>query len=144
MFLLVLSRSFRGEERSFLAEKAPSRWASGYKVELWRLLIKVKLKVAQSCPTLCGSMDWNSPGKNTGMGSHSFLQGIVPIQGSNPGLLHCKQILYQLSHKRSPRIGQWAAYPFFSRSFQPRNQNRVFCIAGRFITNWAILNIIKV
>ena len=43
---------------------------------------------------------WNSPGKNTGVGSHSLLQGIFPIQGSNPGLLHCRQILYHLSHQR--------------------------------------------
>ena len=42
---------------------------------------------------------WNSPGQNTGVGSHSLLQGIFPTQGSNPGLLHCRQILYQLSHK---------------------------------------------
>ena len=42
---------------------------------------------------------WNSPGQNIGVGSHSLLQGIFPTQGSNPGLLHCGQILYQLSHK---------------------------------------------
>ena len=57
---------------------------------------------------------WNSPGQNTGMGSLSLLQGIFPIQGSNPGLLHCRQILYQLSHKGSPRILEWIAYPFSS------------------------------
>ena len=44
---------------------------------------------------------WDSPGKNTGVGSHSLLQGSVPIQGLNPGLLHCRQILYRLSHKGS-------------------------------------------
>ena len=42
---------------------------------------------------------WNSPGQNTGVGSLSLLQGIFPTQGSNPGLPHCRQILYQLSHK---------------------------------------------
>ena len=42
---------------------------------------------------------WNSPGLNTGVGSLSLLQGIFPIQGSNPGLPHYRQILYQLSHK---------------------------------------------
>ena len=41
---------------------------------------------------------WGSPGKNTGVGCHSLLQGIFPTQKSNPGLLHCKQILYHLSH----------------------------------------------
>ena len=41
---------------------------------------------------------WISPGQSTGMGSLSLLQGIFPTQGSNPGLPHCRQILYQLSH----------------------------------------------
>ena len=45
---------------------------------------------------------WNSPGQNAGVGSHSLLQEIFPTQGSNPGLLHCRQILFQLSHRRSP------------------------------------------
>ena len=65
----------------------------------------MKVKVAQSCPTLCNPMDckvhWNSPGQNTNMGSLSLLQGVFPIQGSNAGLPHCRQILYQLSHKGS-------------------------------------------
>ena len=42
---------------------------------------------------------WNSPGQNTGVGSLSLLQGIFPTQGQNPGLPHCRWILYQLSHK---------------------------------------------
>ena len=46
---------------------------------------------------------WNSPGQKTGVGSLSLLQGIFPTQGSNPGLPHCRWILYQLSHQRSPR-----------------------------------------
>ena len=45
---------------------------------------------------------WNFPGKNTGMGCHFLLQGIFPTQGSNPGLPHCRGILYQMSHKGSP------------------------------------------
>ena len=47
---------------------------------------------------------WNSVGKNTGVGSHSFLQGIFPTQGSNLGLLHCRQILYHLSHQGNLKI----------------------------------------
>ena len=47
---------------------------------------------------------WNSPSQNTGGGSCSLLQGILPTQGFNPGLLHCRRILYQLSHQGSPRI----------------------------------------
>ena len=44
----------------------------------------------------------NSPGQNTVVGNLFLLQGIFPTQGSNPGLPHCRQILYQLSHKGSP------------------------------------------
>ena len=44
---------------------------------------------------------WNSPGKNTGVASHSLLQGILPTQGSKPGFLHCRQNLYHLSHQGS-------------------------------------------
>ena len=79
---------------------------------------------------------WNSPGQNTGVGPLSFLQGILPTQGWNPGLPHCRQILYQLSHKGSPRILEWVAYPFSSGSSQPRNRTGVSCIAGRFFINW--------
>ena len=44
---------------------------------------------------------WNSPDKNTGVGCHALFQGIFPTQGSNLGLLHCRQILYRLSHQGS-------------------------------------------
>ena len=81
---------------------------------------------------------WNSSGQNTEVGSLSLLQWIFPIQGSNPGLLHCRQILYQLSHQGSPRILEWVAYPFSSGSSWPRNRTRVSSIAGAFFTNWAI------
>ena len=81
---------------------------------------------------------WESPGQNTGVGSLSLLQGIFPTQRSSPGLPHCRQIVYQLSQKGSPRILQWVAYPFPSRFSWPRNQTRVSCTAGRFFTNWAI------
>ena len=65
---------------------------------------------------------WNSPDQNTGVDSLFLLQGIFPTQGSNPGLLCCGQILYQLSHKGSPRILEWVAYPFSSGSSQLRDQ----------------------
>ena len=63
------------------------------------------------CPTLCDPMDCNppsssacgdSPSKNTGVSCHALLQGIFPTQGSNPGLPHCRQILYHLSRQGSP------------------------------------------
>jgi len=61
---------------------------------------KVKVKVAQSCPTLRSHglySPWNSPGQNTGVGSLSLLQGIFLTQELNWSLLHCSRILYQLS-----------------------------------------------
>ena len=68
---------------------------------------------------------WNSLGQNTGVGNLSLLQGIIATEGSNWGLW----ILYQLSHKGTPRILEWVAYPFSNESFQPRNQTRVSCLA---------------
>ena len=58
---------------------------------LWKSLSRIWLSVTP----------WHSPGQNT-VGSLSLLQGIFPAQGSNPGLLHCRWILYQLSHKGNP------------------------------------------
>ena len=75
--------------------------------------------------------------------SLSLLQGIFPTQGSNPGIPHCRQILYQLSHKRSPRILEWVAYSISSRSSRPRNRTRVSCIAGGFFANLSIRGAIK-
>ena len=86
---------------------------------------------------------WNSLGQNTGVSSLSLLQGIFPNQGLIPGLPHCRT-LYQLSLKGSPRILEWAAYSFSSRSSQPRNQTRFFCIAGGFFTSWATRETLKV
>ena len=69
-----------------------------------------KSKVAQSCPTLFDPMDCSLPhssvhgifpGKSTGVGCYFLLQRIFPTQGSNPGLLHCRQTLYHLSHNGS-------------------------------------------
>ena len=74
--------------------------------------------------------------QNTGVGSLSLLQEIFPTQGSNLGLLHCSCILYQLSHQGSSRKLEWVAYPFSSRSFQPRNRSGVSCIVGSFLTSW--------
>ena len=68
-------------------------------------------KSIQSCLTLCDAMDCSppgssvhvdSPGKNIGVGCHALLPGIFPTQGSNLGVPHCRQILYQLSHQGSP------------------------------------------
>ena len=65
----------------------------------------------------------------------SLLQWIFLTQESNQGLLHCRQILYQRSHKASPRILGWVAYLFSSGSSQPRDWTQVSRIAGRFLTS---------
>ena len=105
---------------------------------------------------------WNSPDQHTGVGSLSLLQGLFPTQGSNPGLPHCRWILYQPSHKGSPKVKvtqlcltlcdamdytvhgilqasilEWVAFPFSRGSSQLRDWTHVFCIAGGFFTNWA-------
>ena len=89
---------------------------------------------------------WNSPGQNTEAGSPYLLQEIFPTQGLNPLTFSrgssqprspdCRWILYQLSHKGSPGILEWVAYPFSSRSSQPRNWTGFSCIADGFFTNW--------
>ena len=111
---------------------------------LIRQLLREKSE-SESCLVMSVSLQphglyspWNSPGQNTGVGSLSLLQEIFPIQEWNPGLSHCRWILYQLSHKGSPKILEWVVYAFSSRYSQPRgNQTRVSCTAGRFFTSWA-------
>ena len=99
---------------------------------------------SESCSVMSDSLQphglspWNSPGQNTGVGILSLLQGIFPTQGLNPGLPQCRQILYQLSHQESPKILEWVAYPFSSRSSRARNWTGVSCIAGGLFTNWAM------
>ena len=78
--------------------------------------LKVKVKVSQSCPTLCDPIDYTVHGilqaRILEWAAFPFSRQIFPTQGSNPGLPHCRQILYHLSHKGSPRIQEWVAYPF--------------------------------
>ena len=109
----------------------------------WQMaLLLCQVKVTQSCPTLCNPMDCIAHGilqaRILEWVAFPFSRGVFPAQGSNPGLPHCRQILYQLSHKRSSRILEWVAYTISSRSSWPRNQTGVSCKAGRFFTNWAI------
>ena len=76
--------------------------------------------VTQSCVIFCDPVDCSppgssvhgdSPGKNTGVGCHAFLQEIFTSQGSNPGLPHYRWILCHLSHQGSPRIPKWVPIP---------------------------------
>ena len=157
-----LSASHNSREKGPFLAKCCSTWnmSNSNKTERWKIQFPIRLcepldpvilkaypseSESESHSVLSNSrtpMDytcpWNSPAQNTGVGCLSFLQGIFPTQGSNPGLLHCGQILYQLSHKRSPRILEWVAYPFSSGSSWPRNWTRVSCTAGEFFTKWAI------
>ena len=102
--------------------------------------------VAQSCLTLCDTMDCSPPGssvhgdppgKNIGVACHALLQGLFPTQGLNPGFLHCRRILYNLSQQGYTRILEWIAHPFPRGSSWPRNWTWVSCIAGGFFTSWA-------
>ena len=113
---------------------------------VWSGYCAVLSLVTQSCLTLGDPMDCtlpgssvhgDSPGKNTGVDSLFLLQGIFPNQGSNPDLPRCRQILYLLSHQRSPVILEWVAYPFSRGTSQPRNWTGVSCIVGRFFSSWA-------
>ena len=67
---------------------------------------------------------WNSLGQNTEVGSLSLLQKNLPDPGMNPGLPHCRWILYQLSQKGSPRTLEYVANPFSRGSSQPRDRTR--------------------
>ena len=89
------------------------------------------------CSLPASSIHGNSPGKNTGVGCHALPQGFFPTQASNPGLPHCKQILYYLSPQGSLRILEWVAHRFSRGPSWPRNGTGVSCIAGGFFTSWA-------
>ena len=85
------------------------------------------------CSLPSSSVHENSPGKKNGVDCHALVQGIFPTQGSNPGLLRCRQILYHLSHQGSPRILEWVAYPFrgsyLQGNFLTQDGTRVLALA---------------
>ena len=78
---------------------------------------------------------WNSPGQNTGAGSLSLLQGIFPTQGSNPGLPHCRRILYQLSHR-----GNIVRYPSKGTVITDILAVLLLCCSTRKCTAWQCLS----
>ena len=98
----------------------------------------------QLCPTLCNPMDCsplllcpcNSPGKNTEVGCHSLCQGIFLTQGSNPGPLHCRQILYCLSHQGSSYLHKHTLsntlLPFITLTYYVLDQLRMRKISFYF------------
>ena len=102
--------------RNALVKKTNHRAQGPAKQREWDRNVVWKLHcvlcfATQSCPTLWDRMDCSlpassvhgdSPGKTITVGCHALLQGIFPTQGLNPGLSHCRQILYCLSHQGSP------------------------------------------
>ena len=88
------------------------KWLRG-KTFLWKDLGTTIVKGCKWSPSVFSDYlqphglysPWNSPSQNTGVGSLFLLQGIFPTQGSNPGCLHCGQILYQLSHREAQEKG---------------------------------------
>ena len=106
-----VTRVLKPEVKDQTSERHHKKQGSGAGGENCFLSFRpLKVLVAQSCSTLCDSMGCSlcprdSLGKNTGVGCHSLLQGILPAQGLNLHLPHCRQILYRLSHQESP--GNW-------------------------------------
>ena len=96
------------------------------------------LTVAYQSPLSKGILQ----GKNTEVGCHALFQGLFPTQGSNPGLPHCRQILYHLSHQGSRWIPERVAYPFSWGYSQPRNQTyQVWpypTLVGSWVANYRI------
>ena len=102
-YVILLSREFRNTPKP-----APNSDCSQTHEtkSLSRLAVSDSLWLHGLWPTklIC---PLNSPGKNTGVGSHSHLQGMFLIQGLGPSLPCCRQILYHLSHKGSPPNPWW-------------------------------------
>ena len=116
------------------------------------------MKVAQSCPILCKEerkssrlvvsdslqpqgqyptrllRPWDFPGKNTGVGCHFLLQGIFPTQGLKPGLPHCRQTLYCLSHQGSPTLQPHGLYSPWNSLGQNTGMGSCSLLQGIFPT----------
>ena len=97
---------------SFISSSIPSLLLWIFASLFFSFIFIVKVKVESlSRVRLCDPMDsslqqalcpWDFLGESTGVGCHFLLQGIFPTQASNPGLPHCRQMLYCLSHQGSP------------------------------------------
>ena len=98
-------------------------------VSFWIMVFSCIIATPCTIRSMDFAIPWTSPGQNTRVGGCSLLQGIFLIQGSKTGLLHCRQILYQLSHQGSPRILEWVTYPFSRGIFltQELNQGLLHC-----------------
>ena len=122
-------------------------WAISFTAVVWNQTFNVsKWSESESRSVVSNSLQphglynpWNSPGHNTGVGSHSLLQGNLPNLGIKPRSPTLQvDFFYQLSHKGSPRLLEWVTCLFSRGSSWPRNRTGVSCIAGQFFTNSAI------
>ena len=100
-------KTLKGINSSSGAKKAYLTWKYYFTPIHFIIVLACVRLVVQLYLTLCDPVDWSSvqgdsPGQNTEVGCHALLQGIFPTQGSSPGLPHCRQILYHLSHQGSP------------------------------------------
>ena len=101
------------------------------------LLGQVWLCNPMDCSPPGSSVHKDSPDKNIGVGCHAFLQGIFPTQGSNLGLLYCRQILYCLSHQGSPsKIYRWENR-FFEHVLCARCCSKWFTGLAQLILRWS-------
>ena len=102
----------------------------------------MKVRVTQSCPTLCDPMDCIVHGilqaRILEWVAFPFSRGSSQPRDQTQVSRTACEILYQLSHKGSPRILEWVTYPLSSGSSRPRNRTRISCIADRFFTKWTI------
>ena len=112
--------------------------------------------VTQLCLNLCDPKDcsppgssvlspWDFPGKDTGVGCHFLLQGIFSTQGSNPGFLHCRQILYRLSYRGSPLPLWWKSHvtTIYNPKDGERREASEFWIRWGFRVKFFRLSVIK-
>ena len=81
---------------------------------------------------------WGSQGKNTGVGCHALLQGIFPTQGSNLGLLHCRQILYLLSYQGGPKSGGGRGKDFFIARSQSSRFSSANCMTWDYLPKFSV------
>ena len=100
---------------------------------------------AQSCPTLCSSMDcrflcpWHIPGKNPGVDCHFFLQGIFPTQGSNSVSCIDRQFLYHCSTWEAPRKCMLSQYLLLSLCWRKPSMSAALYTQTTGSQSWAIL-----
>ena len=102
IFLFISSLNEHWEEKKKCGTKSDCNFE--FKTACWRFHLYL-LSQSESRSIVSDSFrphglssPWDSPGQNTGVGSLSLFQGIFPTLRLNPGLLHCRQILYQLSY----------------------------------------------